>query len=166
MISIMRTALSRLLHNVLARLRLLLNDNRQRRAMRNYALVATIALIILTVLAVNARSWFTKAPNQKAQAKSMQVELFTLHRYGFEPPEITRPKGQFIIAVNNHSGIEEVTLQLHRVTEKDKLEKIAEKQVPSKQLYWMQQIDLLPGRYALVEASHEKWVSFITITPN
>jgi hypothetical protein len=175
MIHITRYVSPRFLHNLLARLSLTLGVDYLRPVRRSSILLITVVMIALIALTINANTWFAKttipvepiaiaAQTQKAQANPVQVELFTLHPHGFEPAQITRPKGRFVLAVDNRSGVGEVQLQLHRVVGNDKQEKVVEKRTSRKQLDWGQLIDLRPGRYALSEVGHEEWVSFITIT--
>src|SRR4029453_1202701 len=136
MISIASSSSLRILQSLLARLKLAIGGNNLYQIKRSLTSLILVVLFILTTLAVSARSWFPKmamagkrkdntnvAWNQTTKAKPVQVELFTVRRYGFEPAQITRPKGRFIIAVDNRSGVEEIVLQLHRVVGSEKQEK-------------------------------------------
>ncbi len=128
------------------------------------------ACIATTAIGVSARSWFTSirtmgGENQtQAQAKPapvrIETELVTIRRHGFEPQEITRPADPFVLAVENRSGLEEVTLRLDRVAGN----RLKEVNVPRKKLNWRDAFDLPPGRYVLTEANHPDWVCNITIT--
>jgi len=177
MIHITRYVSLRSLNNLLARLNLTLGVDYLRSVKRGSILPITVVMIALIALTINANIWSAKtttqgepiaiaAQRQKAQANPVQVELFTLHPHGFEPAQVTRPKGRVVLAVDNRSGVGDIRLQLHRVMGNEKQEKVVEKRTPRKQLDWGQLIDLRPGRYALSEVGHEKWVSFITITPD
>jgi len=37
----------------------------------------------------------------------VQAELITVTPTGFEPSELTRPKGRFLLAIDNQSGLDE-----------------------------------------------------------
>jgi hypothetical protein len=90
----------------------------------------------------------------------VEVELVSIRPSGFEPSEITRPRGFFIIAVENRSGLDEVELTLAREAG-DRLHQVL---VPRRKLNWKQGLDLTPGRYVLTEASNPEWQCTITIT--
>ncbi len=89
----------------------------------------------------------------------LEIEVITILPHGFEPAEITRASGQFGIAVENRSGLEDVQLRLDRVSGN----RLYEAEVPRQKLNWKQGVDLTPGLYVLTEASHPEWVCHITI---
>lgn len=93
----------------------------------------------------------------------LEVELITITPAGFEPKEISRLKGPFLLAVENRSGLEDVLLRLDRATGGDRLKEV---RVNRKKLDWRDQVDLTPGHYVLMEANHPGWTCGITITPN
>ena len=55
------------------------------------------------------------AQGQRPQAP-FQAELITTTPAGFEPTEITRPHGRFLLAIDNRSGLDELDLYLERET--------------------------------------------------
>lgn len=89
-------------------------------------LVST-ALLILTGVVVGGHSWFrpsdtssksvavkfgavpiSAGPTQAASsAQRLEAELVTLRPTGFEPAQFTRGQGQFLVAVNNQTGLED-----------------------------------------------------------
>jgi hypothetical protein len=91
----------------------------------------------------------------------VEVELITLRRNGFEPVEIRRPQGPFILGVDNRSGIDGVELQLERVGGG----RLPALQSRSRKLSWRELVNLPPGEYLLTEANHSNWVCAISITP-
>ncbi len=91
----------------------------------------------------------------------MEVELVTVRPHGFVPAEITRPRGRFLLAVNDRSGLEEVDVRLFR--EAGGVER--EVKVNRKKPDWRELVNLPPGRYVLTEAAHPEWGCRITITP-
>jgi len=138
-----------------------------------------IAFAIVTVLTVTVRAWLAPAATTGAPASAkvslassttaaqgnpaqvrIEVERITIRPRGFEPTEITRPAGHFILAVNNRSGLEEVALRLDRVAGS----RLREVRVPRTKLDWRSLVDLTPGRYVLTEANHPDWICHITIT--
>ena len=49
--------------------------------------------------------------------EQFDVELVTATPTGFEPAEITRQQGRFLLAVDNHSALNDLDLYLERETE-------------------------------------------------
>lgn len=137
--------------------------------------------IVLMALVVNARAWFkpsvqgvdssivsektTDTPNAVSQGdpkeERFEAELITIRTTGFEPSELTRAKGKFLLAVDNRAELEEVQLKLQR----EGGDKLHDVRVPREVLDWNQIVDLHPGTYILTEANHPDWVCRITITP-
>ncbi len=141
---------------------------------RSFFFIVFFALA--TVAAIGARTWSahaTKTTETPAAALStvpavgqgkrdhnMQVELVTVGRHGFEPAEITRPKGTFLLAVDNRSGLKEIDLQISRESGQREREMKVHRRKPD----WRGLIDLPPGRYKLTESGNPDWACRITIT--
>jgi hypothetical protein len=138
-------------------------------------LAITIAMLtaslVIIAFAVQASGWFAKPSLTKTAggenqtqntptAVRIETELVTIRRHGFEPQEITRPADPFILAVENRSGLEEVTLRLDRAAGN----RLKEVNIPRGKLNWRDAFDLPPGSYVLTEANHPDWVCSITIT--
>jgi len=49
---------------------------------------------------------------QNSEKQTVQAELVTILPTGFEPGQITRPRGRFLLLVQNRSGLQEVQLRL------------------------------------------------------
>jgi hypothetical protein len=79
---------------------------------------------------------------------------------GFVPREISRPAGEYVLSVNNQSGVPEVELRLQR----ENGERVHEAKVLRRKPYWRQLVRLTPGTYLITEASHPGWVCRITVT--
>jgi hypothetical protein len=92
----------------------------------------------------------------------IQIELVTVRTRGFEPSQITRSKGRFVLAVYNRSGLEEVNLHL----DQEAGPKLRQERVPRTKLDWYSGLDLPPGKYFLTEANHPAWRCTIIVTPN
>jgi len=127
--------------------------------------------LVVVAFAMQASGWFAKpsltktagAENQTQTtptAVRIETELVTIRPHGFEPEEITRLDGPFILAVDNRSGLEEVALRLAGVAGN----RLKEVIIPRKKLNWRDALDLPPGRYVLTEANHPDWICRITIT--
>jgi hypothetical protein len=128
-----------------------------------------LGLVALTALGVHARGWLTSHPAATSTAKplqaqqtgsELQAEIITITPRGFEPAEITRPTGRFILMVDNHSELAEVTFRL----DQEGGARLYEVAMPQEQAEWSEVIDLQPGTYLLTEAQHADWLSRITIT--
>jgi hypothetical protein len=115
--------------------------------MRKYALPILLATL-LAALAVTAQS------SQKTAAASITIE-----HYGFDPGAIGLPAGNVILAVRNHSGVPQVTLQLKDSTGKS----VHDFPVQNGRLVWQESISLSAGAYTLTEAGHSGWICKVSV---
>lgn len=143
---------------------------------KNIAFLFT-ALCLTTAVAVGARSWLTVAhgtqtptdsipQNESARASNShraEVVSITITPNGFYPAELTRPSDPFLLQLSNKSGLDEVTVQAHRIqhNERSKVLDINMMLTSSKK---DKPLKLPPGRYELTEASHPNWSCSIVIT--
>jgi hypothetical protein len=95
------------------------------------------------------------------QNRKVESELITIHPTGFEPTEITRSKGPFLLAVENRSGLREVDFQLAV----ERGGNVLRVKRSWERLDWNEVVDPPPGRYVLTEVNHPGWSCTITITP-
>ena len=89
-------------------------------------------------------------------------EVLVLRSDGFTPNEITRPPGRFLLALQNHSNEEELSLVLKPQTGAS----VREVRMAKRQSKFKELLHLPPGRYVLVETKHPEWICTITITPH
>ncbi len=145
-----------------------------------YVALAFAVLIGGALAVANPASWSSKtlsegSPDAKAVSTSaapvlpqtqnrLEAERITLRATGFEPAEITRPAGRFLLAVNDRSGKESVTLLFLRGAG-DLLNEVRMRDHRRKH-EWRQVMNLPPGRYVLTELSRPDWVCRITLTSN
>jgi hypothetical protein len=94
------------------------------------------------------------------QSGSIEAEVITIRPTGFEPQEITRPKGLFLLAVENRSGLQTIQLRLDR----EAGARLRDLQMSRNKHDWKDMFDLPPGRYILSEAYHPQWSCSFTIT--
>ncbi|HEX8148024.1 MAG TPA: hypothetical protein VF591_12660 [Pyrinomonadaceae bacterium] len=87
--------------------------------------------------------------------------VLTLSPGGFEPAEVTRPAGRFMLAVSNHAGGEEVSLLLSRV----RGERLREVKMARGRIRSVNELQLPPGEYVLTAEGHPDWSCRITLTP-
>jgi hypothetical protein len=122
------------------------------RARNSYG--AALALFVACLLAGGALA------QQNPERTRIETELITVYPHGFEPGRIERRAGPCFLAIDNKSGIKELTIRLDRVgggrlkeakTKKDK--------------YRLREIlDLTPGQYLLTEQDRPTWKCEIVIT--
>ena len=91
----------------------------------------------------------------------IEVETFTLRPNGFEAARITRPKGLFLLAVDNRSRVPDLVFELSDVVGNQP----AGKRMRGRELRWRQLVDLPPGDYVLTVARHPQWRAQLRITP-
>lgn len=90
--------------------------------------------------------------------QSLEAELVTLSPAGFEPAEVVRAGGPFLLAVNNRSGAEGLTLLLVRQNG------AREREVRLRgRMRWRERVNLPPGDYTLSVAGHPEWVCRLSI---
>jgi hypothetical protein len=95
---------------------------------------------------------------QGVSSASLDAEHITLRSTGFEPNEIGRPAGRFLLAIDNVTGMGEMSF--HLLNQSGALLR----DFPANGRFRLRQvIDLPTGRYALVESKHPNWVCRITI---
>ena len=92
----------------------------------------------------------------------VEAELITIEPHGFEPAEITRPQGRFLLGLDNRSGLEDIQLQLERADGG----KVSALETRDRRLSWRKEVDLAPGRYVIRERNHVNWICLINITPH
>lgn len=98
----------------------------------------------------------SRQPNEK-----VEVELVTLQRWGFEPKEITRPKGRFFLVIENKSElIQDLTFSL--VEERGARLKDIKLGV-NKRKGWNDFVELTAGNYLLTVSEHPEWQCKFTI---
>jgi hypothetical protein len=136
-----------------------------------------LVLFALAGLAVGARAWRTSAtvrtslaeptakaatpaaPQGRSQKQRVEGEIVALGPNGFEPKQITRPRGPFLLVVENESRLPVVTLLLHG----DVGPPIRNVLVARERRTWSDIVDLPPGTYKLREVTRPRWVCNITI---
>lgn len=94
----------------------------------------------------------------------LEAERVTLRATGFEPAEINRPAGRFLLALNDRSGLAGITLTV--VDGSGRRVYTSRLRDNPRKHEWRQVVNLPPGRYVLSEASHPEWTCRITLTSN
>ena len=146
-----------------------------------------VASVFAALLFVSARTKATRSaigeasnatqPSSTATAKSEIVsplqhdstkdgpegEIVAVHRNGFEPNQITRHAGEFLLFIDNRTGLDEIQVRLERVDGAGRLHDV---RLTKRAYSWNTILNLSPGEYALTEVSHPEWTCRITVTPN
>jgi hypothetical protein len=134
-----------------------------------------VVLLFLSAAVLGARRWHTPLAKIEPQAVAASIALsqspprreniiggesVTLTPRGFEPAEITRPQGRFVLNINNRSGFHEPTF----VLTDEAGNKLREVQFTKGKPSSRELLNLPPGRYRLSELSNADWVCQIAIS--
>jgi hypothetical protein len=133
--------------------------------------LTVVALIGVTAMALAAsRTALPVTPVTPLQEQSAdgpaQVELLTVRSTGFDPAEVMRAPGPFLLAVENRSGVDLGTVQLFPVVEgSEPAAPLLETSIGKDQESWSSRVDLPTGVYVLKQVDEPGWSCQITITP-
>ena len=139
------------------------------------ALLTACIVVAAGAAVVGAKAWLSPppgattpsavqapdAPRGDPAGEGTEAELVTILPTGFEPAEITRARGKFLLVVNNQSGLEQVTWRLER----EAGGRLHEVRLSDGRLRSGQYEDLPPGTYLLTESGHPDRTCRIRITP-
>jgi hypothetical protein len=129
---------------------------------RILAATGIVAVAVLFVVYGPHRSGSTgNSKPAAAVTNGLEVELVTLRPAGFEPSEIIRPKGSFVLFIDDRSGKENSSLVLRRV----KGERLRALNLNRKKSESHAVLDLPPGTYVLQDAGDSELHCQITILP-
>lgn len=98
----------------------------------------------------------------QAPHEPLQAEVLILSRGGFNKSAINRPRGRFILHVENRSGADDIDIQLKKAEDGRVLDKQLEKHNRKQKGV----VSLPPGDYLLSVVDHPEWVCRVTITAN
>jgi hypothetical protein len=121
---------------------------------------AILAIVVPIVTFGTLRTGSTQN-SATGPAGTLEVELITLRPDGFEPSEITRPKDQFVLFIDDRSGREDTSLVLQRVQG----ERVKDVKINRKKSEWYNLLDLAPGTYVLHDTGNPELQCQITILP-
>ena len=120
-----------------------------------------LMIMIIVAILVPIVAYATLQRVSSNDAPPSEIELITLRPSGFEPAEVTRPKGAFVLFIDDRSGREESSLVLQRVNG-GQLRAIG---LQRKKSEWNDVVDLTPGTYVLQDANNSELRCQITILP-
>ena len=137
-------------------------------------IVSAATRIHSTLRAIDKTNQLSKVTNSNYQASetssasvlqqsparaNLEGEVVTLRPSGFQPKQITRPAGPFLLLIENDSQVPSLTLRLSRQVG-PQLRAVS---VRREERDWSDIVDLPPGNYVVTEASHPAWACHITI---
>jgi hypothetical protein len=147
---------------------------------RRLLIVATTFLIVMSVMMVWANAkvgWLRSLParavaeppaaspqrNQRPAIPapdSMSVDTVTLTGLGFEPREITRPSGMFVLGIDNRLINEQFSFELVRENgHQGRQLKMKKGEIRLRKL-----LNLQAGSYTLTVADHPEWTCRIVLS--
>lgn len=139
-----------------------------RRASFYFLLMAGLGLATAIGMRTSGKSAASLALHANAQAQKAtsftppEVELVTLRATGFDPDTLTRPKGPFMLVIENRSGVSDLSYQF----DKEVGAKLKTIKHPVKSPSWADIVDLNPGTYKLTEDNHPQWSLTLTVSPH
>jgi hypothetical protein len=126
------------------------------------ALIACIAVSVLLLTVKGHSSKKVTSPVLTPQVKKdqkLEIETVTITSEGFEPQQLERPAGPFILSVVNRSGVDALNVRI----ETEQHGRFREKSLPQLTPYWRERIDPYPGRYIITEENHPEWTLTLII---
>lgn len=136
----------------------------KRRSLLFGCVAILLVFAFVVILAKNGNFARPSAATMQTEAR-LETELITVRRFGFDPPAIKRPAGDFQFFITNRSQSRELALTLSRVEGNRPSDKVKDVGFRKGQVKWAERFNLLPGDYVLTEASHPDWKCTITLTP-
>ena len=121
----------------------------------------TLSLLLLTiVLVTTAAGLLRHKPVPVDSTTRLEVELITLRANGFEPLRISRPKGPFVLILEDRSGNNSSSFALQRVNG----ERLRDVPTSRMKYEWHDVMNLAPGDYLLTNTNSNSNCQ-ITILP-
>ena len=112
-------------------------------------------------VASRAQTNNVQLPERNRQIAQMESELITITPHGFEPQEITRPAGAFLLFIEDRSGFKRISPQITRLAGLRVLNLTISREQPD----WSDVLNLQPGVYLLTDSDHPTWLCRVTIIP-
>jgi hypothetical protein len=102
----------------------------------------------------------TPAPSATPSPAQVRAILITVKPDRIEPAQLTLPAGEYLLVVENRSGVRDTTFRFDTGAG----QRLVEVHDPLRRLDWRRQLDLGAGSYTLSEAAHPQWSCRITVT--
>ena len=98
------------------------------------------------------------------QLKRVDAEVLALFPQGFRPQQIVRPEGKFILAFNNRTGLDDISIELAVTPVGKAASRVGEKRMEKGVARWTPIMDLPAGEYTVSVPGHPEWTCRIVIT--
>ena len=125
---------------------------------KRYVLAIAIGFTVFGI--VLASTYRHTGASGQGMRDRLEVELITLRPAGFEPSEIARPKGPFVLVVDDRSGNQNSSFTLQRVNG-EHLRGVNTNRMKSE---WHDVVNLPPGDYLLTNNNSDS-SCHITVLP-
>ena len=129
---------------------------RSKRIVVSAGLLITATLMIIFIISAHTRNSTASAQS----TKRVDLVILGLRPTGFEPNEITRNRGPFMMVVHNRSNNPDISFRLDHESGRRE----HEVHLQRGKVDWSKPLDLHPGKYVLSVANHPDWACQITIT--
>ena len=132
----------------------------RKRSKQVCAFTIAALLILSAVFVVWAMDQASSSSAIQSDADKFEVELVTLRASGFEPLEIRRPKGSFVLLVEDRSGKDNSSFTLRDV----KGQHLRNVNTSRTKFEWHDVLSLQPGDYLLTSNNSDS-ACHLTILP-
>lgn len=116
------------------------------------------AAALLAAGAASVRGSGCDRPSSQEAEETLQL---VIGDGGFEPAQVTRRPGKFLLTADDRRGDKSHSLKLKLSREDGNL--LREIEVPEQATDWAEELDLPAGRYVLTESSHSAWSCSIVV---
>lgn len=129
---------------------------------RQVSLVLLISIAAGALIGLRDNAGFAVISQDQAK---IEAELITIRRFGFEPAEIRRPAGEFVIVIDDRSQkARDLVLTLSSVRTDQPPDKLRDVDFKTGRSNWHERFNLPAGEYVLTEANNPEWRCTITLT--
>jgi hypothetical protein len=120
----------------------------------------TFSLLLVLIVTLLSAALVRRHPQTVKSTNDLEVELVTLRASGFEPAQVTRPKGPFVLFIEDRSGKEHSSFTLQQVAG----EHLRQVNTTRTKFESYEVVDLPLGDYLLTNANTDSICRF-TIMP-
>jgi hypothetical protein len=124
-------------------------------------LAAVAGVWVLPPQAADAYSVRSSGVTHHRSEESEDTLQLTISDSGFEPTQVTRGPGKFLVTTDDRRGDRSQSLKLRLSRENG--EHLRDIEVPVAATDWAEELELAVGRYVLSEVSHPTWSCNIVI---
>lgn len=130
-----------------------------KRIKRGIFLAVAVTAVVVPILAYGTLG--SRSSRNSQPAARLEVELITLRPAGCEPAELIRPKGSFVLMIDDRSGKESSALEIQRGSG----ERVRAVNLNRTKSEWHAVLDLPSGSYVLQDMNDSQWRCSLTVLP-